>query len=82
MNIHYFAFVTLTTVGYGDIIPALPPAQMSTVGLSIVGQLYLAIVMGLLISRYTLQSEKQEIKDWQEAAPAPPPHSGADSGDR
>jgi hypothetical protein len=81
-NIHYFAFVTLTTVGYGDIIPALPPAQMATVTLSIVGQLSLALVMGLLISRYTLQSEKQEIRDWQEGVPGPPPHSGADSDDR
>jgi hypothetical protein len=82
MNLHYFAFVTLTTVGYGDIVPALPPAQMATVALSIVGQLYLALVMGLLISRYTLQSEKQEIRDWQEGAPVPPPRSGADSDDR
>jgi voltage-gated potassium channel len=82
MNIHYFAFVTLTTVGYGDILPVLPPAQMASVALSIVGQMYLAVVMGLLISRYTLQSEKQEIKDWQEGAPVPPPRSGVDLDDR
>ena len=82
MNIHYFAFVTLTTVGYGDILPVLPPAQMASVALSIVGQMYLAVVMGLLISRYTLQSEKQEIKDWQEGAPVPPPRSSADLDDR
>jgi hypothetical protein len=81
-RIHYFAFVSLTTVGYGDIIPALPPAQMVSVLLSISGPLYLAIVMGLLISRYTLQSEKQEIRDWQGGAPVPPPRSGADSDDR
>jgi hypothetical protein len=81
-RIHYFAFVSLTTVGYGDIIPALPPSQMASVALSISGPLYLAIVMGLLISRYTLQSEKQEIRDWQEGAPVPHPRSGADSDDR
>ena len=40
------------------------------------------VVMGLLISRYTLQSEKQEIRDWQEGAPGPPPRSGADLDDR
>jgi voltage-gated potassium channel len=59
-RIHYFAFVSLTTVGYGDIIPATPPAQMASVALSISGPLYLAIVMGLLISRYTLQSEVED----------------------
>ena len=80
-RIHYFAFVSLTTVGYGDIIPALPPSQMASVALSISGPLYLAIVMGLLISRYTLQAE-QQVKERSAAAPGPPPHSGADSDDR
>ena len=80
-RIHYFAFVSLTTVGYGDIIPALPPSQMASVALSISGPLYLAIVMGLLISRYTLQAE-QQVKGRSAASPVPPPHSDADSDDR
>ncbi|MCP9941849.1 two pore domain potassium channel family protein [Cyanobium sp. ATX 6E8] len=80
-RIHYFAFVSLTTVGYGDIIPGTPPAQMASVALSICGPLYLAIVMGLLISRYTLQSETEQerVKGRSAGAPAPPPRSGADS---
>jgi len=83
-RIHYFAFVSLTTVGYGDIIPATPPAQMASVALSISGPLYLAIVMGLLISRYTLQSEVEEGRVTEQSAdvPVPRPHSGADSDDR
>jgi hypothetical protein len=59
-RIYYFAFVSLTTVGYGDIVPTTPTAQMASVALSISGPLYLALVMGLLISRYTIQSENQE----------------------
>jgi hypothetical protein len=59
-RIYYFAFVSLTTVGYGDIVPTNPTAQMASVALSISGPLYLALVMGLLISRYTIQSENQQ----------------------
>jgi hypothetical protein len=81
-RIHYFAFVSLTTVGYGDIIPALPPAQMASVALSISGPLYLAIVMGLLISRYTLQAEQQQVRERSATVPGPPQRSGADSDDR
>jgi len=82
-RIHYFAFVSLTTVGYGDIIPATPVSQFLSVSLSICGPLYLAIVMGLLISRYTIQGEEeQQVRQRGSAAPVPPPRSGADSDDR
>ena len=53
VHINYFAFVSLTTVGYGDIIPVRPAAQISSIGLSILGPFYIAVVMGLLISRLT-----------------------------
>ena len=82
-RIHYFAFVSLTTVGYGDIIPATPVSQFASVSLSICGPLYLAIVMGLLISRYTLQGEEeQQVKQRDSVAPGPPPRSDADWVDR
>lgn len=82
-RIQYFAFVSLTTVGYGDIIPATPISQMASAALSICGPLYLAIVMGLLISRYTLQSEaEQALRTRQLDVPGPHPRSGAGSDDR
>jgi len=88
-RINYFAFVSLTTVGYGDIIPGTPPAQMASVALSISGPLYLAIVMGLLISRYTLQSEQEDRRgashsrhgSHQRLTPDRHPHSDVDSDD-
>ncbi|WP_413296422.1 potassium channel family protein [Synechococcus sp. MIT S9452] len=51
-EINYFAFVCLTTVGFGDINPALPLARMLSVVTSIAGPLYLAVVMGVLIGRF------------------------------
>ena len=60
MRLNYFAFVSLTTVGYGDIIPVQPWAQMASIGLSISGPLYIAVVMGVLISRLTVASQRAE----------------------
>jgi len=62
-RINYFAFVALTTTGFGDIVPATPAAEMASVSLGIAGSLYLALVMGLLISRFTVQTQQQEEQD-------------------
>ena len=50
-RIIYFAFVSLTTVGYGDIAPVKPVAQMASVALSVLGPLYIAVVLGVVVSR-------------------------------
>ena len=51
-RITYFAFVSLTTVGYGDIAPIRPVAQLASVALSVLGPFYLAVVLGVVVSRY------------------------------
>jgi voltage-gated potassium channel len=53
VKLNYFAFVTLTTTGYGDVIPQTPLAQMLTMAIAVAGTVYQAVVMGLLISRFT-----------------------------
>jgi hypothetical protein len=50
-RINYFAFVSLTTTGYGDVVPVKPPARMASVVLGIAGPLYMAVILGVLISR-------------------------------
>lgn len=50
-RITYFAFVSLTTVGYGDIAPIHPIAQLASVGLSVLGPLYITVVIGVVVSR-------------------------------
>ncbi|MEB3275849.1 MAG: potassium channel family protein [Cyanobacteriota bacterium] len=59
-RLNYFAFVALTTTGFGDIVPTTPTAEIASVSLSIAGSLYLALVMGLLISRFTIQTQQEE----------------------
>ena len=51
----YFSFVTLTTLGYGDISPTLPLAKSTVIFLAIIGQFYIAVVMAVLISKFFSQ---------------------------
>jgi hypothetical protein len=59
VKLNYFAFVSLTTMGYGDVIPSSSPAQMVSVVIAIAGTFYVAAVMGLLISRLTVQESRE-----------------------
>ena len=45
----YFSFVTLTTVGYGDVQPVHPAARSLAVAEALVGQLYIAILISSLV---------------------------------
>ncbi len=63
ININYFAFITLATVGYGDILPVTPAAKMASIGLSVAGPFYMAVVLGVLISRRTQQVDQLERQD-------------------
>lgn len=51
-EMEYFSYVTLTTLGYGDITPILPAARSVTILEAILGQLYLTIVLARLVGLY------------------------------
>jgi voltage-gated potassium channel len=44
--------VTIATLGYGDITPRLPLAQMLAVLEAVIGQFYVAVVIAWLVSAY------------------------------
>jgi hypothetical protein len=50
MQTTYFSFVTVATLGYGDITPRLPFAQMLVVSEAMFGQFYVAVVIAWLVS--------------------------------
>jgi len=57
----YFSFVTITTLGYGDISPALPVARFLVVMEAIVGVFYMAILVASLIGvRMSVRDEKNK----------------------
>jgi hypothetical protein len=45
----YFSFATLTTLGYGDIVPTSPVSRMLASTEAIAGQLYLAVLVARLV---------------------------------
>ena len=45
----YLSLVTLSTVGYGDIVPVMPSARMLAVLEAVTGQVYLAVLIGGLV---------------------------------
>ncbi len=51
-DLNYFSFVTLTTLGFGDILPTNQAAKSLVVLLSIAGQLYLTILIAMLVGKY------------------------------
>jgi hypothetical protein len=46
----YFSFITLTTVGYGDIAPIAAAARMTSVLEALFGQLYLVTIVAVIVS--------------------------------
>ncbi len=62
--LYYFSFVTLTTVGFGDIVPAAPLARTMTNVEAIIGQMYIAIIVARVVALY--------CSPWQ-SPPSPEP---------
>ena len=59
-QIFYFSFVTLTTVGYGDILPAHKATMIMANLEAIVGQLYPAVIIARLVSSYTVENSNNK----------------------
>jgi hypothetical protein len=51
-DLFYFSFVTLTTLGYGDIVPVTPFAKSVALVESVVGTLFVAIVIAIIVGKY------------------------------
>ena len=63
----YFSFVTLGTLGYGDIIPVSGPARALAVVEAIIGQMYLVVIVARLVSLYKTPSERDECNERNES---------------
>jgi hypothetical protein len=49
----FFSFVTMTTVGYGNLVPAANPGQVLAVVEAVTGQLFLVVAVGKVVSTMT-----------------------------
>jgi voltage-gated potassium channel len=60
INLIYYSFITLTTVGYGDVTPASAPARALAMLEAVTGQFYVAILVARLVSiRYARWGDEE-----------------------
>ena len=57
----YWALITLTTVGYGDITPITVAGKLIAVGSAILGVIVVAIITGIVASSFNAQMERRNI---------------------
>lgn len=54
----YFALVTMSTLGYGEITPITPSARSVATFIAVTGQLYVAIIVALIVGKFSGQATK------------------------
>src|SRR6516164_10374003 len=57
----YFSFVTLTTVGYGDISPVSPATRTLACMEAVTGQFYLAVIVAGLVSVLAAKDKREGV---------------------
>lgn len=56
----YFSFVTLTTVGYGDVLPANAVARSAAVLVAVIGQVLLMVQIARLVGMHVAQGTESK----------------------
>lgn len=56
--IMYYSFVTLMTIGYGDVLPVTHLAQKASIFIGLVGQFYMVILTAIVVGKYINQNSK------------------------
>lgn len=54
----YFSYITIMTIGYGDISPASDIAQKASMLFGMIGQFYMVIVTAVVIEKYIRHTDK------------------------
>ena len=54
----YFSFVTLTTLGYGDVAPVAPFARALAYAEAMMGQIYLTVIVARVVALYIMDTRQ------------------------
>ncbi len=55
----YFSFISLMTIGYGDILPVTPLAQKASILIGLIGQFYLVVITAVVVGKFINQRDSQ-----------------------
>ena len=56
----YFSYVTLLTIGYGEIVPLSEVAQKGAILVALMGQFYIAILTAIVVGKFINQAQLSE----------------------
>jgi len=63
MQFRYFSFMTLTTVGYGDVLPRSPAARTMAALEAVMGQIYLTVLVARLVGLHIVHSHGSDSRE-------------------
>jgi voltage-gated potassium channel len=63
LQFRYFSFMTLTTVGYGDVLPRSPTARTMAALEAVMGQIYLTVLVARLVGLHIVHSHGSDSRD-------------------
>jgi hypothetical protein len=59
-RLKYYSYITIMTIGYGDIVPVSALAQKGSMLIGLVGQFYLVIITSTIVGKFVNQSHQPE----------------------
>ena len=60
-NALYFSFITLSTVGFGDIVPVSSMARMLAITEAVFGMFYVTLMIARLVSLYAVRGSSDAV---------------------
>ena len=58
-DLMYFSYISLLTIGYGDIYPVTPIAKKFSVLFGLLGQFYSVVITAIVVGKYLTAAEKK-----------------------
>lgn len=59
----YFSFVTLLTIGYGDIVPVTEISKKAIMLFGLIGHFYTVFVVGIVIGKFLKDQQNVQLKE-------------------
>jgi len=56
----YFSYITMLTIGYGEIVPLIPASRGLAIILGLLGQFYLVVVIATFVGKFLKKTDSDE----------------------
>ncbi len=57
-EIMYYSYITISTIGYGDVLPVSPVARSLSIFFGVMSQLYLALIIAFILGKFINKTNK------------------------